>query len=210
VPVFLDRARAHQESGLYFDPPHDRCFRLDQCEHGKRLFQELGLQEMDFAWWHEPDQAMHLLEVKDYSLPRASFNPDHYANECVQKATDCLRLLASIWYGLPYGDRARDCVPEEWHSLPAGPLRLRLFFVAKVPEPTGERPTKDPFGLDGLEARARNKMRARLELFQVSKATTLFLMDHRTATRRGLPVKSEDDLVGTPAPGRPGRRDKHR
>ncbi|MFT3765515.1 MAG: hypothetical protein QM820_08380 [Minicystis sp.] len=210
MPVFLDRQKAHLESGLYFDPPHDRCFRLAQCEHGKRFFQELGLQEMDFAWWDEPDRAMHLLEVKDYSEPGRRFEPDHYTNECVQKATDCLLLLASIWYGLPYGSQAKDCVPEEWHTLPAAPPQLRMFFVAKVPEPADQRPTKDPFGWDGLETRARNRMRARIELFRVTPATTLFLMDHRTAARRGLPIKSEQDLLGPPDSDRPQRRGKRR
>ena len=77
MPAFLDRAKAHLESGLYFDPPHDRCFRLDQSQHAATLFRGLGVQEMDFGWWDDARQTMHLLEVKDYSLPGRSFEQTH-------------------------------------------------------------------------------------------------------------------------------------
>lgn len=201
MPVFLDASKAHLESGLFFDPPHDRCFRLDQSELAEGLFKRFGVQEMDFGWWDELQQIMHMLEMKDYARAGVSFNADHYLNECVQKATDCILLLASIWYGLPYGPQVKGCVPNEWHVRPAVPPRLHLFFVIKVPETS-----KDALGMDALQARARNKMKGRLELLQVRSATTLFLLDHRTAKAFGLPIKTEDDLLGAPSRGRPARR----
>ena len=204
MPVFLDRAKAHFESGLYFDPPNKRAFRLEDSELAGMLFKRFGVQEMDFGWWDEPEQTMNLLEVKDYS--EAPFNAEHYVNECIQKATDCLLLLASIWYNLPYGQKVRDCLPDEWHSFPGAPPRLHLFFVIKEPPSADARATKDPLGMDALQGRVRNKMRGRIELLHVTPATTLFLMNHRAATVRRLPIKSSDDVLGAPAGSRPRRR----
>ncbi len=50
MPVFLDPAKAYVESGLYFDPPHARAFRLDRSPLADSLFKSFGVQEMDFGW----------------------------------------------------------------------------------------------------------------------------------------------------------------
>ena len=60
--------------------------------------------------------------------------------------------------------------------------------------------------MDALQARARNKMKGRLELLQVLPATTLFLMNHRAAAGRGLPIKSEQDVVRAPEAARQARQ----
>ena len=122
MPVFLDQAKAHPESGLFFNPPNDRCFRLDHSPHASTLFRSMGVQEIELGWWESAKQTMHLLEVKDYSRPGASFDHQHFLNECLQKATDCLLLLASIWYGLPCAPDAKDSVPR---SGTCGRSRLR-------------------------------------------------------------------------------------
>lgn len=201
MPAFLDASKAHLESGLYFDPPHERCFRIDQSKLAEALCKRFGVQEMDFGWWDESQRIMYLLEVKDYAQAGASFSADHYLNECIQKATDCLLLLASIWYGLPYGSDVKLSLPEEWHARPAAPPRLHLYFVIKTPEAS-----KDMLGMDALQAKARDKIKGRLELLQVRSATTLFLLDHRAAAKLGLPIKTEDEITGAPSRGRLARR----
>jgi hypothetical protein len=90
--------------------------------------------------------------------------------------------------------------------LPVAPPRLHLFFVIKEPPSTDARPTKDPLGMDALQGRVRNKMRGRIELLRVTPATTLFLMNHRAAAVRRLPIKTTDDLLGAHVPSRPRRR----
>lgn len=205
MPVYLDPSKAYVESNLHFDPPHDRAFRLADSALADTL-KRFGIHEMDFGWWDEPQQTMNLLEVKDYS--EAQFNKDHCINECVQKATDCLLLLASAWYSLPYGARVRDCIPEEWSTIPVAPPRLHLFFVMKMRPPPDARSPQDPVGMDGLEVQARERIKGRLELFQVRQATTLFLMDHRMAATRGLPIKTREALLGELEPARPTRRRK--
>lgn len=96
MPVFLDPAKNHDEPGFLFNPPNERAFRLSTSGLADTL-KRFGVQEMDFAWWDGPKQTMNLLELKDYT--KGTFRADHYVNECAQKATDCLLLLASIWYG---------------------------------------------------------------------------------------------------------------
>ncbi len=201
MPVFLDPARAYPESGLLFDPPHDQCFRFDQCEPVKRL-KGLGLHEMDFAWWDDARKAMHLLEVKDYSLPQAKIAQEHLVNECVQKATDCLLLLASVWHDLPLGPEIRAQIPEPWHQKPNRPKTLNMFFVFKVPESSRGAVARDPVAWDALEATARNRLNGRRELFLLRAAAEVFLMDHLAAAGRGLPIKTEEALVG---PSRKGK-----
>jgi hypothetical protein len=203
MPSFLDRAKAHLESGLFFDPPHDRCFRPDQQDPIKAL-KGLGLHEMDFAWWDPARRTMHLLEVKDYSRPAAKLEQGPLVNECVQKATDSILLFASIWYGLPYAARLRAWVPEEWHEKPREPSSLSLFFVFKIPEPPDRGPQSQSIAWTTLEANARNRLKARRELFQLSAIAEVFLMDHRAASSRGLPLKTAEALLG------PSRKPKRR
>lgn len=190
VPVFLDPAKNHPEPGFLFDPPHERAFRLSASALSS-TFKRFGIQEMDFAWWDEPAQTMKLLEVKDYT--KGTFSADHYVNECVQKATDCLLLLASIWYGLPYGPKVRECVPDEWHVLPAAPPRLHLFFVMKEPQ------SRDPLGMSALEDQVRSKVKGRIELLHLTPATRVFLMNPRTAAGHKLPITTEEDFLAKPA-----------
>ncbi len=200
MPVFLDPAKNHIEPGFLFNPPHEHAFRLSDSALADTLFKRFGVHEMDFAWWDEPAQTMNLLEVKDYST--APFVAEHYVNECAQKATDCLLLLASMWYGLPYGPSVSECVPDEWHTRPVAPPRLHLFFVLKEPPSADARATKDPFGMSALEDKVRNRMRGRIELLKLTPATKLFLMNHRIAAGRLLPITTEEDFVREPEPAR--------
>jgi hypothetical protein len=146
MPVFLDRAKAHEESGLYFDPPNERTFRLSESEIAGTLFQGFGVQEMDFGWWDEPAQTMNLLEVKDYS--EKLFNEEHYLNECIQKATDCLLLLASIWYNLPYGQKVSHLTPA-----------TKLFFMNDRAAASRGLPIKSSDDLLGVPAPSRTRRR---------------------------------------------------
>ncbi len=45
MPVFLNPAKAYEESKLYFDPPNDRAFRLAESELAETLFARFGVQE---------------------------------------------------------------------------------------------------------------------------------------------------------------------
>ncbi|MEP7119513.1 MAG: hypothetical protein ABJE95_01330 [Byssovorax sp.] len=194
MPIYLDPAKSHAEPGFLFNPPHERAFRLSDSALSGPLFKGFGVQEMDFGWWDEPEQTMNLLEVKDYT--KGTFSAEHYVNECAQKATDCLLLLASIWYALPYGLEVRECLPVEWRTLPIAPPRVHLFFVMKEPQST------DPVGMSALQDRVRSKMRGRIELLKLTPATKLFLMNHRVAAHQ-LPLTTEDDFLAESAPARP-------
>jgi hypothetical protein len=195
VPVFLDAAKNHAEPGFLFSPPHKCSFRLSASALSD-TFKRFGIQEMDFAWWDAPEQTMNLLEVKDYSRT-GSFSAEHYVNECAQKATDCLLLLGSIWYGLPYGPRVSECVPEEWHTLPVTPRRLHLYFVMKEPQ------SKDPLGMSALQDKVKSKVKGRIELLDLTSATTLFLMNHHFAASKGLPITTPEAFLAEPVPARP-------
>lgn len=197
--VFLDPAKTHLESGLYFDPPHAECFRLEHCDHVKAL-KGHGVAEMDFAWWEAGREAIHLLEVRDYSDPAHKLAVDFLVHECVQKATDCLLMLASVWYGLPAGERLRECVPETWQRRPAERGHVFLTFVIKTTT------QNDKVSIGQVQNRVRDKLKGRLELLELRGSTTVQIMDHETARQRGVPLKTEEDF----APADDGRRGKGR
>lgn len=195
-PSLVDRNKRHPESGLYFDPPHARCFRWDTCPDFK-IFKGLGLAEMDFGWRDETTGTLHLLELKDYST--RDLSPDWLIGDLVQKATDSLLLLASVWYGFPRGDAIRACLPDEWHEH-AERQPIQLNFVLK---------TADVVPLHDLQDRLRNKLLGRQELLALRTVTTVYLVNHEFAVSElGLPLTLADE----PRAGRriAGKRPKKR
>src|ERR1700742_2639657 len=124
------------ESGLYFDPPSERYFRWQDCPYFVDHFKRYGLHEMDFAWWDPQEETMNLLEFKDYSLPSSDKLPPTLINEFVQKATDCVLLLGSIWHDLPHAEGLKRELYEAWHEKPRNAQSMRLTFVIKVADRT--------------------------------------------------------------------------
>jgi hypothetical protein len=180
-PSLVNPGQRHLESGLYFDPPHARCFRWDTCPDFK-TFKRFGLAEMDFGWRDEATATLHLLELKDYSTD--PYSDDWLIGELVQKATDCLLLLASVWYELPRGDAIRSCLPDEWHEHADG-QPIQLNFVLK---------TADVVPLHSLQDKLRNKLLGRQELLALRTVTTVYLVNHELAVSElGLPLTPADE-----------------
>src|SRR5262249_30280382 len=152
------------------DPPNERWYRWQDrpyfVEHCKRF----GVQEMDFGFCDLEGRILHLLELKDYSRPGEL--PPALVDELVQKATDCLLLLGSIWHGLPHAEGLKRDLHEEWHQKPVHAGGLRLIFVVKLAEQS-HRADMQPM-LDKL----RNKLAGRLELFALRQIATVELLDH--------------------------------
>ncbi len=182
MPVLLDPDQLHLESGLYFDPPHARCFRWDASDYFRVTGKRYGLAEMDFAWCDETTMALHLLEVKDYSTDPQL--PAWLINDLVQKGTDCLLLLASVWYRLPHGDSIRACLPDEWHEHAEG-QPINLTFVLKTAENVALQPLQDQL---------RQKLKGRQELLALRTVTTVSLVNHELAVSElGLPLTPADE-----------------
>lgn len=197
--AFLDPAKPHLESGLYFEPPHGECFRLEHCAPVRALKGQ-GLAEMDFAWRDAAEQTIHLLEVRDYSLPERALSVDFLVHECVQKATDCLLMLVSVWHDLPAGPALRGDLPDTWHAWPGEHGRLSLTFVLKTSA------QNDRVSIAQLETRVRDKLKGRLELLHLRRITTVRIMDHQTARQRGVPIQSVEDFLATPVEPIDGRK----
>ncbi|XYH96293.1 hypothetical protein ACMHYB_52340 [Sorangium sp. So ce1128] len=163
-----------------------------------------GVAEMDFGWWDPAERTMHLLELRDYSRPEQRIAVDFLVAECVQKATDCLLMLVSVWHAVPAGPALSGCVPEEWRKRPDGGERVRLTFVVKRSN------TDDRTALGPLQSRVRDKLRGRLELLQLGVTTMVFVMDHGSARKTGLPIQTVEDAIGAlaeaPSRGRGKRR----
>jgi hypothetical protein len=203
MPAYLDRSKPHYESGLHVELPHDRCFRLDLCQRVREL-KGRGLAEMDYGWWDPGARTMHLLELKDYSPPNPRLESNFLLDECAQKATDCLLVLASVWHDLPLGPHLVECIPEEWRVRPAAAVRLQLTFVVKTSDPT------DLEALIKLQDRLRNKLGGRLELFQVRDRATVLVLDHQRAAKAGIPVSAFGHGESTSRTGKPREQRKPR
>ncbi len=176
--------RRIRESGLYFDPPVDGYFRLEVAPYFKSVFKGRGLCEMDFGWWDPTEKTLHLLELKDYSVKAL---PDNLVDDLVQKATDCLLLLGSMYYGLPHAEGIKEDFPENSHVKPNRPAMLRLTFVLK----TAARDHALP--LQQMRDKLKNKLNGRLELLDLRSSTEILLLDHWMAQELGVPIVPADD-----------------
>ena len=119
-----------------------------------------------------------------------SFNdlPPDMPLDLAQKATDCLLLLASIYYGLPHAEGIRGIFPVECHSKPTTPAALRLMFVIKTPS----RDTA--IHLQKMRDKLKNMIAARLELLDLRAVTEVFLVDQWMAKDLlKLPIDFEEE-----------------
>jgi hypothetical protein len=173
-----------KESGLLFDPP-EGYFRIQDAPYFKDKFQRYGLCEMDFGWLDADQHILHLLELKDYSTREL---PPDLTGDLVQKATDSLLLLSSIYYGLPHQDGIRGVFPAECHEKPAPPARIQITFVIKTPS----RDTA--VLLQKMRDSLKNRIAGRLELLDLRLVTDVFLVDQWIAKDLlKLPIDFEEE-----------------
>lgn len=175
--------RRIEESGLYFDPPVG-YFRIQDAPYFKDKFQRRGLCEMDFGWLDPVQRILHLLELKDYSTREL---PPDLTGDLVQKATDSLLLLSSIYYGLPHQEGIHSVFPAECHERPSPPASIRITFVIK----TQSRDTA--ILLQKMSDSLKNRIAGRLELLDLRTVTQVFLLDQWMAKEQRIPIDFEEE-----------------
>ncbi len=176
--------RLIQESGLLFDPRENEFFRFEEAAYFRKVFKGRGLCEMDFGWWDAKDQVLHLLELKDYSVKPL---PPNFVDELVQKATDCLLLLGSIYYGLPHAEGIKGDVPSACHAKPQRPASLQMTFVLKTS-------AKDhALALQPMRDAVTNRLAGRLELLDLRQAAKVVIVDHWLAQAMKIPISPAED-----------------
>ncbi|MTJ55913.1 hypothetical protein FJR38_26275 [Anabaena sp. UHCC 0253] len=169
-----------QESGLQITLPVGENFRFQDCPSYQNLNGQ-NLSEMDFGWWDAGKNTLWLLEVKDYShLTPLERLPDHLLDKLINKATDSLLILASVWFGSLRGKQICGDLPISCQSFPIQPKNIRLVFIIKVTD------ANIKLQLSPLKTRLRTKLLGRLSLFDISGVT---LADHETAIQNGLPIE---------------------
>lgn len=174
------------ESGLYFDPPQG-YFRIEEAPYFRKMFKGRGLCEMDFGFWDPEQGVLNLIELKDYSIKDI---PSNLSLDLAQKATDCLLLLASIFYELPHAEGIRGIFPAECHQRPTNPSALRLTFVIKTKG-------RDVAALLHAEMDLlRQRMAGRLEVLDLRSVTQVFLLDQWMAKDSGIPIDFEEEASG--------------
>jgi len=169
-----------QESGLQITLPVGENFRFQDCPSYQNLNGQ-NLSEMDFGWWDANKNTLWLLEVKDYShLTPLERLPDHLLDKLINKATDSLLILASVWFGSQKGKEICRDIPGSCHNFPVDPRKIKIVFVLKLTD------ANIKLQLSPLKTRLKNKLTGRLLLFDVSHVT---LTDHETGIRMGLPIQ---------------------
>lgn len=197
-----------------FDPP-EGYFRWQDAPYFALHFKGIGLCEMDFAWHDPAKDVLHLLEVRDYSradrqdlwFKAGDRQTLDIVHELVQKATDSLLLLSSMWYGLPHAAGLQADVPRVWHVRPEPPRALRVTFVLKLATDA------QTAALQPMQDSLRNRLKGRLRLLGLeSKVVLVQLLPHTMIETARLPLSVATDendrraRAGNPQrKGRPGR-----
>ncbi len=180
------------ESGLRFEPPTDDWFRLEDCAGFKSL-KGVGVHELDFSWFDRDRNILWLFELKDYSETGGASDPqkqqtvDYLDREFVDKAKDCLLVLGSVWHNLPKKALLEPDLPPVFRQLPSQDRRLKLAFVVKTDEPQRFSSSAGP-----LQDRLRSKIKGQCELLGIREHCEVFLFDHETAIKSGLPLRVDD------------------
>ncbi len=170
----------YQESGLQIILPEGDSFRFQDCPSYRTLSGQ-SLCEMDFCWWDTGENSLWLLEVKDYSrLTPQQRLPDELLDKLINKATDSLLILASVWFGSLKGQQICGDLPLSCRSFPERPKNIKIFFILKLTDQNIK------LQLSPLRTRLRTKLIGRLSLFDISNVT---LTDHETAIQYGLPIE---------------------
>jgi hypothetical protein len=113
------------ESGLRLTLPEGAWFRFERMD-GYNDLKPYAVSEMDFGWWHDPEQVFVLLEVKDYSVHEAQ---QDLRAKMIAKGRDCIVMLHAAWHGTSdIGRRLCAALPEPCRV----PRRLQIRFVIKV------------------------------------------------------------------------------
>lgn len=171
---------SYQESGIIIELPDGESFRLQDNPAYQKL-KGKNLAEMDFAWWDTSQQILWLLDVKDYShLTPSERLPDYLLEKLINKVTDTLMILSSVWINSEQGQQIKINLPTSCQTFPLKPHRLKIVFVLKIQNPTLK------LSLSPLKTSLVSRLKGRLALFDLNHIT---LVDHETAIQMGLPLR---------------------
>ena len=174
--------RVYRESNLEIVLPLNEEFRFGDCP-AYRTLSGANLKEMDFGWWDTAKNTLWLMEVKDYSrLTLEERLPVDLFDTFVNKATDSLMMLASVWFSSAQGTSISACLPTSCRSFPFHPHKIKLVFLLKVNSHTIPE-------IETLRDWLKNRLKGRVALFDMA-VTNVILLDHNTAMSVGLPIRA--------------------
>ncbi|HAG82763.1 MAG TPA: hypothetical protein DCL61_16765 [Cyanobacteria bacterium UBA12227] len=99
----------------------------------------------------------------------------------INKITDSLLILSSVWSGSIQGQKICAELPIFCHTFPIQPQKIKIVVVLKITS-THLKPELSP-----LKTRLLDKLRGRLQLFDITNVT---LVDHETAAKMGIAIVS--------------------
>lgn len=164
------------ESGLRVELPAGMSFRFSETAAYTKL-KGKRLKEMDFAWVN--DNTLFLLEVRSYSqisetLSKEDFLADKDGREpyrftaLIDKITDSVLMLLSVWSGTDWGRELGAQLPAEAQT------RIKLKLVVAV-----DLPPALTVHLQSLRDDLNARLQGRIALADV---TNVALMDYEHLT----------------------------
>jgi hypothetical protein len=169
MPEFL-------ESGLKIILPDDHSFRLQDCQVYKKLSGK-NLSEMDFGWYDITKNILLLLEIKEYSeLQPEDKLIERLLPKLVDKATDTLLILSSIWSKSAKGQELATDLPVSCQNFPQ---RIKIVFVFNIHNPQLK------MILPILKTKLNSRLKGRIALFDLRDIT---LTDPETAMKMGISI----------------------
>ncbi|WP_445630204.1 hypothetical protein [Nostoc sp. DSM 114167] len=171
----------YEESGLRITLPDGESFRFQDCP-SYQILNGKNLSEIDFGWWDASKDTLCLLEVKDYSgLSPSERLPQHLLDKLINKVTDTLMLLSSVWFASLQGQQICSDLPVSCQTFPIKPKKIKIVIILKINSDIKIRDELSP-----IKTRLKDKLLGRLQLFDIKHVT---LVDHETAIKMPLPIE---------------------
>jgi len=151
------------------------CFRVENINPHKRLTNS-HLKDIDVCWFDPSSGILYLMEFKDYANPHflANSSLNDELDDLINKATDMLMILASIWSNSQKGQEYKNEIPNSCCSLPR---KIKIFFVFKLI--TAQIQNDIP----AITTKLRNRLKGRAALFDMNTANDVMIIDLNEASR---------------------------
>jgi len=129
-----------REGRLVVSVPEDRYFRLEESPTYEAIKGQ-KLTEVDFAWMIDSDEALWLMELKDYGgnrRPTIAEKAEDLRNDLSKNIAHALLLVPTVWADTRLGRKLKRDVEETFPDFPeeATPIHGVAVLNADKYDPT--------------------------------------------------------------------------
>lgn len=126
-----------REDNLIVELPEDRYFRFENCDTYSRISSH-GITESDFVWMTEEENAVWVMELKDYG-PGSRGDLEEAIEtlryQLPKNLVHAFLLVASVWSETPFGRHLREDIEETFPDFPTSECPVCAAAVVRLENP---------------------------------------------------------------------------